>query len=354
MPRTVRLAEAPSFGQPIIVFDSDVAGRVGVPGPGERGERWRDAADWVRDSEPSSPPAEPRAAAAEVGGLEELAGRLDPAEPVPAAGPLRRGGARARSPTRSARSACSSPSSCVRPATASTSSSPASGAGAPPGGSGCRPSPRWCVRPTTPPRSSRRWSRTSTATTSTRSRRPRPTSSSSRTSGSPTTRSRPGSAGAAPRSRTRSGCCSSRPRSRSRCRSGKLSMGHARALLGTPGPRVPGAARQAHRRRGPVGAGGRGGGPRAPGRARGGRARRRRRPRPTARRPAGSSARPVCSSSRSCSATTSRPGSRSRWAASRGKVVVEFSTLEDLERIYRLMTDGGRPGPRPRTSPAPS
>ena len=59
--------------------------------------------------------------------------------------------------------------------------------------------------------------------------------------------------------------------------------------------------------------------------------------------PPHSSARPVCSSSRSCSATTSRPGSRSRWAAARGKVVVEFSTLEDLERIYRLMTDGGGP-----------
>ena len=27
--------------------------------------------------------------------------------------------------------------------------------------------------------------------------------------------------------------------------------------------------------------------------------------------------------------------------STRGKVVVEFSTLEDLERIYRLMTDGG-------------
>ena len=26
--------------------------------------------------------------------------------------------------------------------------------------------------------------------------------------------------------------------------------------------------------------------------------------------------------------------------SARGKVVVEFSTLEDLERIYRLMTDG--------------
>ena len=31
--------------------------------------------------------------------------------------------------------------------------------------------------------------------------------------------------------------------------------------------------------------------------------------------------------------------------SSRGKVVVEFSTLEDLERIYRLMTDGGAARP---------
>jgi ParB family chromosome partitioning protein len=31
--------------------------------------------------------------------------------------------------------------------------------------------------------------------------------------------------------------------------------------------------------------------------------------------------------------------------AARGKVVVEFSTLEDLERIYRLMTDGGAARP---------
>ena len=31
--------------------------------------------------------------------------------------------------------------------------------------------------------------------------------------------------------------------------------------------------------------------------------------------------------------------------SSRGKVVVEFSTLEDLERIYRLMTDGGSARP---------
>ena len=27
---------------------------------------------------------------------------------------------------------------------------------------------------------------------------------------------------------------------------------------------------------------------------------------------------------------------------SRGKVEVDFATLEDLERIYRVITDGGR------------
>jgi ParB family chromosome partitioning protein len=33
--------------------------------------------------------------------------------------------------------------------------------------------------------------------------------------------------------------------------------------------------------------------------------------------------------------------------SARGKVVVEFSTLEDLERIYRLMTEGAAPGTHP-------
>jgi ParB family transcriptional regulator, chromosome partitioning protein len=33
--------------------------------------------------------------------------------------------------------------------------------------------------------------------------------------------------------------------------------------------------------------------------------------------------------------------------SARGKVVVEFSTLEDLERIYRLMTEGAVPDPAP-------
>ncbi len=48
---------------------------------------------------------------------------------------------------------------------------------------------------------------------------------------------------------------------------------------------------------------------------------------------------PACSSWRSSSATTSRPGTVSM-GAKKGKVVVEFSDLGDLERLYRLMTGG--------------
>ena len=66
VPRTVRLAEAPSFGQPIIVFDPTSRGREGLPEAGERGEQWRDAADWVRGSGRSSHrgPSSPRPSAA--------------------------------------------------------------------------------------------------------------------------------------------------------------------------------------------------------------------------------------------------------------------------------------------------
>ena len=39
VPRTVRLSEAPSFGQPIIVFDPVVPGRDRLPGAGQGGER---------------------------------------------------------------------------------------------------------------------------------------------------------------------------------------------------------------------------------------------------------------------------------------------------------------------------
>ena len=50
VPRTVRLSEAPSFGQPIIAFDPTSRGRHRLPGAGQGGERWRAAADWVGGS----------------------------------------------------------------------------------------------------------------------------------------------------------------------------------------------------------------------------------------------------------------------------------------------------------------
>ena len=64
----------------------------------------------------------------------------------------------------------------------------------------------------------------------------------------------------------------------------------------------------------------------------------RRRPRPSPRRRA--CGRPGCWSSRSSSPPTSTPGSRVSMAGAdgKGKVVVEFGGLEDLERIYRVMT----------------
>ena len=56
VPRTVRLSEAPSFGQPIMAFDPDVPRRHRLPGAGQGGEWWCAAAGSVRDWGPSSPP----------------------------------------------------------------------------------------------------------------------------------------------------------------------------------------------------------------------------------------------------------------------------------------------------------
>ena len=113
---------------------------------------------------------------------------------------------------------------------------------------------------------------------------------------------------------------------------GQVSAGHAKALLGTPDRAVPGGAGPADRRRGAHGPRDRGGGPAA------------QRPRrPSARRP-----------------TAARPGSKLRapglleleelladqldtrvkinMGPKRGRVVIEFADLEDLERIYRVMS----------------
>ena len=117
----------------------------------------------------------------------------------------------------------------------------------------------------------------------------------------------------------------------------RLNMGQARALLGTPDRAFQEQLARADRPGRPLGPRGRGGHPRARGATL--------EPRPTA-----SPAEPK----------TRRSGLRPpglleleellgdhletrvtiSMGSARGKVVVEFSTLEDLERIYRLMTDG--------------
>ena len=56
IPRTVRLSEAPSFGQPITVFDPASRGADRLPGTSQGGQQWRAVAGWVRASAPSSPP----------------------------------------------------------------------------------------------------------------------------------------------------------------------------------------------------------------------------------------------------------------------------------------------------------
>ena len=48
IPRTVRLSEAPSFGQPITAFDPASRGGHRLPGASQGGQRWHVVADWVR------------------------------------------------------------------------------------------------------------------------------------------------------------------------------------------------------------------------------------------------------------------------------------------------------------------
>ena len=186
--------------------------------------------------------------------------------------------------------------------------SPASGGGARPGGSGCRRSRRWSARPTTPPRSSRRWSRTSTATDLNPLEEAAAYQQLIEDFGltHEEVAARVGRSRAAVTNTLR--LLQLPPVDpEARCTRASSSMGHARALLGTPDRAFQEQLAKRVVERGPVGPGGRGGGPRAPGR--------RRRPRPATaapcrrrRRRAGGSGRRVCSSSRSCSATTSRPG----------------------------------------------
>ena len=124
----------------------------------------------------------------------------------------------------------------------------------------------------------------------------------------------------------------------------QLTGGHAKALLGTPDRALPGDAGQADRGRGAVGAGGRGGGAAAQ------RGRRRRARGPSAPEPAAEPAPAPAKRLRApglleleellASHLDTRVKVTMAGSDGRGKVVVEFGGLEDLERIYRTMTEG--------------
>ena len=112
-----------------------------------------------------------------------------------------------------------------------------------------------------------------------------------------------------------------------------LRMGHAARAARHARPRVPGAARQARGRRGPLGPRGRGG---DPARARSRSRRSRRRPRAAKLRP------PGLLELEELLGDYLETRVRISMSPRRGRVEVEFATLEDLERIYRVITDGRR------------
>src|SRR5262249_27678576 len=89
VPRTVRLSEAPSFGQPIIVFDSTSRGA----------KAYRELAKEVcRDAQRRSgwggrgPDPARRGRGGRVGGFPGITSRGGQAQPIPAPGALRGGG----------------------------------------------------------------------------------------------------------------------------------------------------------------------------------------------------------------------------------------------------------------------
>ena len=114
-----------------------------------------------------------------------------------------------------------------------------------------------------------------------------------------------------------------------RVAAGVISAGHARALLGLPGRRRPGRARDADRRRGHERPRHRGGGRDGGRRAAHGQAPARAR-----------SARPGSRSSAPGCPTCSRRRSRSRSAGPRARIVVEFGSVDDLQRIIGVMAPG--------------
>ena len=170
--------------------------------------------------------------------------------------------------------------------------------------------------------------RTSTGPTSTRWKRRRPTSSCSRNSTSPTRNSPLGWAAADRSSPTPSGCSSCRSRCSAGWPPGVLSAGHARALLSLDAGRAGGSGGP-DRRRGLVG----------PRHRRGGhpvaaRSAPRRRARPKLIIP-GLEDLAVSLSDTFDTRVLVDLG------RSKGRIMVEFATLEDLERIVSIMAPAG-------------
>ena len=293
-----------------------------------------------------------------AGGADRRASSRTPASPGSTS--TRRPCPRWRRPSRS--SACSSPSWSARSAArrrrvrAHRRRAPV--AGGPPGRPADHPGPG-PDRRTRPTASSRRWSRTSTGRTSTSSRRRPPTNSSSRSSATPTSRWPPGS-GKSRTAVTNTLRLLQLPAGVQRLLAeGQISAGHARALLGHPGPRLPGGAGQAvvaegltvraveelvrdHVEQSPdaarTGARPTGCGRRCRGVDDGSG---RRRP-----VPAGPRRLPPPGILELEDLLSSHLNTRVKvdMGAKRGKVVVEFATLEDLERIYKLMVGRHRAG----------
>ena len=132
---------------------------------------------------------------------------------------------------------------------------------------------------------------------------------------------------------------------------GQITPGHARALLGHPGPGLPGGPGQVDRGRRADRPGRRGPGPRARRRAAdgaGGRAAGRSgcadgADGPSGRRAGDRSPSPAAPGVLELEELlSSHLNTRVKvdLTSKRGKVVVEFATLEDLERIYKLMVGG--------------
>ena len=214
---------------------------------------------------------------------------------------------------------------------ATTSWSWASGAGAPPRRPAWTRSRRSSARPTTTTCCATRCWRTCTAPSSTRWRRRPPTRSCSRTSAAPTRSSRRGSVAPVRRSATRCGCSSSRRPSSAGsppacCRPatpGRCSPSRTPTLQDRLAQRVVAEGISVRGLEEIVAVGDAGAAAR------------------TARRGA-SRSRPAWPTSPTGSRTASRPGSRSTSGQRKGKITVEFASLDDLQRIVDVMDPRNR------------